>query len=84
MHHPVEIDGCRLVILRERTKLSSVRYDVLESGFLVYDGETMLLDSENGSRVVTEQEMDDILDVTPTNQIPECSGFQLFILQRHD
>ena len=82
--HPVEADGCGLVILRERRGFFRVSYDVVESGVMVYDGETMRLEHSDGStREVPEGEWSDMLNVTPANRIPQCAGFQFFILRRN-
>jgi hypothetical protein len=80
--HPVEADGCGLVILAESRSPLSIKYKVLESGVLSYDGKVLNLEFEGGgTRVITEEEQRYMLNVTPSNKIPECAGFDFFILR---
>lgn len=77
----VEMDGCSLVILREPSGLA-INYVVVEGGCLTYDGETLELEYDDGSRrAVHEDEQREILPVTEHNQIPQCAGYRLFILR---
>jgi len=81
--HPVEADGCGLVIIQERSHGLRVVYDVVESGVLIYDGETLSLEHQDGSqREVPEREWPDVLNVAASNRIPQCAGFDFFIVRR--
>lgn len=82
--HPVEADGCGLVILAENARfLGAPIIKVLETGTLSYDGEALTLESDNGGRrIVTEEEQRDMLNVTEQNQIPQCVGYDFFILRQ--
>lgn len=76
---PVEIDGCALVILQDSGWSG---FHVLESGVLSYDGCELSLERTDGTRrPMGEQEQRKILNVTGGNRIPECAGFDLFILR---
>ncbi len=82
VHHPAHLDGRSLIILRERDTLFRSGFEVVASGDLHFDGETLMLESPDGGiRIVPESECSQILTVTRTNQIPECAGFQLVILE---
>lgn len=85
MHHPAHIDGCNLIILRQIHGLLCARFEVLESGWLSYDGETLMLESDRGDqpRVFTEEEQKRILTVSAGNKISECAGYRLFVLHDH-
>ena len=76
-HHPAHIDGCSLVILRRRSSLLSAGFEVVESGTLSYDGETLTLESDHAARTreVTLAEQNHILVVSELNRIPEFIGF---------
>lgn len=82
VHHPAHLDGHSLVILRERDALLRGGFEIAASGVLRFDGETLVLQLfDGGIRIVPENECSQILTVTSTNRIPECDGFQLFILE---
>jgi hypothetical protein len=64
--HPVSFDGGSLVILRERSNLLCVHYEVIESGVLMFDGQTLTLEHTDGSeRTFSEQEQQNLLIITP-------------------
>jgi hypothetical protein len=76
--HPVEADGCGVVVLRERKGPS---YEAIERGVLYYDGERLWLEHADGSRrELPEDEWPNILNVTPSNKIPQCAGFDFFMV----
>ena len=78
--HPVEADGCGLVILRE---LSRLRYEVVDSGFLAYDGKTLWFEGANGTRrELPEDQWSGIMTVAPANRIPQCAEFNFFTVCR--
>jgi hypothetical protein len=55
-------------------------FDVVESGFLSFDGETLWLGDGASRRVFTDGERDSLMPVAATNRIPECRGYRFFIL----
>ena len=83
MYPPAHIDGLGLVILRQNDGLFGRRFEVVESGWLSYDGETLTFESDRGDqpREVNDSERAQILDVSSANRIAECNGYDLFILQ---
>jgi hypothetical protein len=83
MHPPAHIDGCNLVILRQTGGSLRWTFEVVESGWLHFDGDTLTLDSDRGAppRAVSEAEQEQILTVSEKNGIPHCAGYRLFILQ---
>ena len=83
MEHPAHLDGCNIIIIRQKRSLLRTRFEVLESGFLCYDGETLTLESDRGDepRVFTSEEQEKILTVSERSRIPECAGYRLFVLQ---
>ncbi len=76
MYHGTQIDGCTLVFVR-RTFLD---FNVVESGLLSFDGESVWLASDGGERPLNETELAQILDVTAENKIAACRGFDLFVI----
>jgi hypothetical protein len=83
MWYPTQLDGCSIVILRPPSGFRR-HFEIVEKGVLSHDGETLTLASETGraGRIVTEDELSRILTVGDGNMIPECEGFQLFILEQ--
>lgn len=57
-------------------------FDAMESGVLSFDGDLLTFETEEGSssRLVSEREQKKMLTVTPENAIPQCQGFQLFLI----
>jgi hypothetical protein len=77
MYHPSEVDGSSLVVLRQ-TRLG---FEIVESGILCYDGETLRLETvPNGWRIIDDAECSNYRYVGPENRIPECQGFDLFVI----
>jgi hypothetical protein len=76
MYHGTDIDGRTLVFIR-RTRFS---FEVVESGLLSHDGESVLLSKDGGERPLKETEMAQILNVTAENRIAACRGFDLFVI----
>jgi hypothetical protein len=76
MHQPAHIDGCTVVILRQ------VRWGfrVLESGYLSFDGETLSLVRGEAQRPFSVAGQDSLITVAEGNRIPECRGFDLFLM----
>lgn len=81
MHHPAHIDGCNVVIIRQLSGLLG-GYEVLESGWLSFDGETITLESDCGAsrRIFTGEEQQSLLNVSDSSHIRECAGYQFFVL----
>jgi hypothetical protein len=77
MYHPSEIDGCSLVVLRP----TALGFEIIESGILSYDGEALRLETlPNGWRLIDDAESNEFRYVGPENRIPECQGFDLFVI----
>jgi hypothetical protein len=75
--HPIHVDGRALVILRQTGR----RFDVIASGRLAYDGESLTLrDTDGGERTISDAELDGFQPVVATNRIRECQGFDLYLL----
>ncbi len=83
MWQAAHIDGRTLVVIRPR-KSSLGGYDVVESGMMRHDGEVLHLVGDNGSRAVTDAEMESLQPVTPQSDIPACRGFDFFLLRSAD
>lgn len=71
-----------MVIVHPRGSTLRGGFKAVESGFLSYDGETLTLESDRSvkTRELTPTELARILAVSSSNQIPECLGYQLYIL----
>ncbi|MBL9094308.1 MAG: hypothetical protein JNL96_24015 [Planctomycetaceae bacterium] len=82
MFHPAHIDGCSVVIIRQRHGFLG-GFDVLESGWLSFDGKTLTLESDRDSsrRIFTDVEQQSLKVVSEFNNIAECVGRQLFVLK---
>jgi hypothetical protein len=80
MHHPAHIDGCSVVILRQGRR----GFHVLESGMLSYDGQTLTLGEDDSRRVFTDGELQSLMPVVEGSRIPECRGFDFFLLSEAD
>jgi hypothetical protein len=76
MFHPAHIDGCSVVVLRQGRR----GFHLVESGFLSFDGETLWLGEDESRRVFTDAERESLMPVAANSRIPECRGFQFFVL----
>jgi hypothetical protein len=83
MWYPAHIDGRTLVVIRARRSLLG-GYDVVESGRLEHDGETLSLVGDHGSRAVTDAELNSLQPVSSQNGISACRGFDFFLLRPTD
>jgi hypothetical protein len=83
MYQPAHLDGCSLVVLRQRPRLVSAAFEIIESGLLSYDGETLVLvsDRDQSRREFSQAEQDRIKVVCESNQIAECDGYRFFLLE---
>jgi hypothetical protein len=81
MFQPAHVDGRSLVILRRRRTWLGWRFSVVASGLLEHDGEILALVDGESNRVITEQELAEVLLVKPDTRIAECRGFDLFLIQ---
>jgi hypothetical protein len=81
MLHPAHVDGRSLVILRRRSTWSGLKFSVVASGQLEHVGETLTLIGDNSTREITNDELAGFMIVKPDTQIPECRGFDLFLIQ---
>ena len=80
MWHPAHVDGSTLVVIHARKGLFG-GYDVVESGTLEHDGETLHLVGKHGSRAVTDAELASLQPVASQNKIAACRGFSFFLLR---
>jgi hypothetical protein len=80
MYRPVHVDGRSLVILRRGCSV----FRVLESGILSYDGRMLSLGGGDLRRVLSDGELQSIMPVAPGNRIPECRGFDFFLLSENE
>lgn len=80
MHHPAHVDGCSVVVLRQGRR----GFQVVESGILLFDGEALALGEGESRRPFSEGELEALMHVTPNSHIPECRGFDFFVLTADD
>ena len=80
MHQPAHIDGRSVVILRQGRR----GFHILESGMVSYDGQTLTLGEGESRRVFTDDELQSLMPVVEGSRIPECSGFDFFLLSGAD
>jgi hypothetical protein len=76
MNHPAHVDGCSVVILLQGRR----GFRVLESGVLDYDGSTLWLGEGKSRREFSDEERESLMPVAPGNRIPECRGFDFFLI----
>ena len=76
MLYPHHIDGCSLVVLRQKT----FGFSIVESGRLEYDGESLRLVRENSSRIITDAELSAFMLVRTDSKIAAYQGFDLFLI----
>ena len=75
-YQPTHLDGRTIVILSDQ----SIGYRILESGQLSYDGNTLSLMTDESERPFLDHEAEALLLVNPENRIPQCQGFDLFLI----
>jgi hypothetical protein len=80
MLYPAHIDGCSVVILRQLRH----GFQVVERGVLTFDGEKLSLGEGQLQRVFTDNERDSLMPVAANSRIPECQGFDFFVLAGTD
>jgi hypothetical protein len=78
MFYPIELDGCSVAVLRN----GRWGFHVVESGVLGFDRETLSIGEGELRRVFTDVERDSLMPVGSNSRIPECRGFDFFILGR--
>jgi hypothetical protein len=80
---PVGLDGSTLVVLRDASTGFRTRFEIVRCGRLSYDGETLRLKNDSGATVWTlpDELPTGICNVTPANRIPECDGYDLFLIE---
>jgi hypothetical protein len=76
MLHPAHVDGRSVVILRQGLR----GFDALESGILSYDGRTLSLGEGGSRRTLSDDELKSLMTVAPGNRIPECRGFDSYLI----
>lgn len=78
---PVEIDGCTLVILRRNPSRWGRPFSVVAGGLLSYDGDTLTMENDGVRQPISDDELADIMDVHADTMIPECRGFDRFLIR---
>ncbi len=76
MHQPAHVDGCSVVVLRQGRH----GFNVVESGILSFDGDSLTLGEGEARRAFSDGELASLMHVTPNSRIPECRGFDFFVL----
>ena len=76
MYQPAHIDGRTVIILRS----AWFGFQVVESGRLTFDGETLSLMGDNFERQFLAKEINSLQPVTAGNTIPQCTDFDFFIV----
>lgn len=77
MYQPAHIDGRTVVVLHREGR----GYAIVESGRLQFDGEDLSLADGESTRLFTDAEIDLLKIVVAENRIPECEGFDLFLIR---
>jgi hypothetical protein len=52
----------------------------MESGILSHDGQTLSLGEGESRRVLSDDELQSLMPVAPGNRIPECRGFDFYLI----
>jgi hypothetical protein len=78
MHHPAHIDGSSVVVLRQ----GRWGFSVLERGILSFDGQMLSLGEGETQRVLSDDELQSLMPVSPGNRIPECRRFDFFLIAK--
>ena len=77
MYHPAHIDGRTVVVLRREGH----SYSIVESGRLEFNGEDLSLVNGDFKRLFTDDEMSLLKLFVAGNRIPQCEGFDLFLIR---
>lgn len=77
MFQPAQIDGRTVVVLRPEGH----GHVVVESGRLTFDGDEVSLVAGDSRRSFSDTEIDSLKLVVAGNRIPECHGFDLFLIR---
>jgi hypothetical protein len=80
MFPPAHIDGRTVVILVQEP----LGFHLVESGRLAHDGESLWLGEGESTRLFTDEERAALMIVGTNNRIPECRGFDFFVLKQAD
>ncbi len=78
-HATAHSRGRTLVVLRQR----GAGFEVVCGGILSFDGEALsLVDSRDRQlRVITNQQVNTIKHVGEANRIPQCCGYDFFVIE---
>ena len=77
MYNAAHIDGRTVVVLRREGR----GYSIVESGRLEFNGEDLSLVNGDFKRLFTDDEMSLLKLVVAGNRIPQCEGFDLFLIR---
>lgn len=77
MYQPMHVDGRTVVVLRRTWR----GHAIVESGRLEFDGDELSLVVGGVERILPSAEIDSLKLVGADNRIPECQGFDLFLIQ---
>jgi hypothetical protein len=80
LNSPAHLDGCTIVVLRAQ----GWSFRIVESGRLSFDGQVLTLVGDGGERSFSDTEAEALILVTTENQIPECQGFDFFLIAEDD
>ncbi len=80
MWQPAHIDGRTLIVIQPKESLLG-GYDVIESGSLEHDGESLQLVGDHGTRTVTDAELESLQLVVQETNIKACRGFDFFLIR---
>ena len=84
MFQPAHVDGRTLVIIRRRPSLFNSGFTEVMRGRLEHDGAKLTLVGNCGRRVISDAELATFMPVNEGNRIPECAGFDFFLIQESD
>jgi hypothetical protein len=77
MYHPAHIEGRTVVVLRREAR----GYSIVESGRLEFNGEDLSLVNGDFKRLFPDEEISLLKRVVAGNRIPQCEGFDLFLVR---
>jgi hypothetical protein len=81
LFQPAHIDGRTLIILRRGRSSFGSAFAQAMSGRLEHDGEKLTLVGDCHRRVITEAKLASLMPVNDGNRIPQCHGFDLFMIE---
>ena len=77
MFYPAHLDGCSVVVLSNERR----GFQFVERGVLSFDGEALSIGDGESRRIFTDLQRDSHIPVVVNSRIPECQGFDFFVLK---